>query len=654
MESLSASNKPSVLGNITLDSIDISSNRRSVTKGLKSSRIEFLRDDYLAVGDENSNACLGPMAEGTPRVFAAKIKKTSVSEPGICPSVNEKGKNEMVKAKELEVLQHKKCEVKEKTEETLHQGTPRKRAIALFIGGLGDDICEDQLRDVFGKYPSLVSVKICYDSATKDSLGYGYLNFQRQEDVDRCTEDYNYTKLFGREIKLMPSLRNSSYRKNIGTNIFFSNLPTDKSKLTTRYFYDTFRVYGRILSCKLDVRKHIGFVYFEDDKDALKAIKDFNNKDFLGAKIACGLHFDKELRDFPDFDKRKSKLDSSIILEEELIVTAENDPLERTRAKNQPHPNAVFVKNLPPTVTDDQILDYFSSVGPIKSVFSSSVKRFKAKWAFVTYKVGKDSERSIEELNGRVFEGNTLSVSKAKVKRRRPGGAKQDTEVPHFYLSNLSGICDERFLSQLCAKNGLHFQSLAIIGYDVLSCTYFGVMTFKNMGDLRDLSEYLNHRLLGGSIVRVSPEKPEFESGCIPQGNPYSPKLTKGQHQSSPPAQTMLNFLPYPIQPAQQDNYKQLKIPPNCLITRGREPREITRLKKQVKRAIKYLKLPMLDSNEDITRISQYIVHVFWCSNLELLGNFLEVLNLNIHYEHMLHQQIVESIKSLGFADIRP
>ena len=125
------------------------------------------------------------------------------------------------------------------------------------------------LYDVFSKYQSLVSLKICCDSDSKKSLNYGYLNFSDELEAKKAVDDFNYTILFGNEIKMMPSLRNTIYRKNIGTNVFFANLPLENKHLTTRAFYDTFKGYGEILSCKLDKRKNIGFVYFDNDKPCL-------------------------------------------------------------------------------------------------------------------------------------------------------------------------------------------------------------------------------------------------------------------------------------------------------------------------------------------------------------------------------------------------
>lgn len=156
-----------------------------------------------------------------------------------------------------------------------------KSVVALFIGDLEPTVTENRLREIFGKFRSLTSVKICVDSNSGKSLGYGYLNFANSEDAENATEEFNYRPIEGQEVRIMPSLRNSFYRKNVGTNVFFSNLPLEDPRLTTRVFYDTFKKYGKILSCKLDKRKDIGFIYFNNDQSARKVIKDYNGKEFL-------------------------------------------------------------------------------------------------------------------------------------------------------------------------------------------------------------------------------------------------------------------------------------------------------------------------------------------------------------------------------------
>ncbi|CCF55536.1 hypothetical protein KAFR_0A00980 [Kazachstania africana CBS 2517] len=548
----------------------------------------------------------------------------------------------------------------------------QKKVTPLFIGGLGPHVTESMLKELFNKFSSLYSVKICYDSETKKSLGYGYLNFSGSDEIDRVIEEFNYTEVFGSEIKIMPSLRNSLYRKNIGTNIFFSNLPLENSELTTRVFYDTFKKYGKILSCKLDHRKNIGFVYYEDDKVAREVIEKYNNTTFFGAKILCGLHFDKELRNFPDFEKRKSYLDKHIILEDELN-TVEGKTSMLTKIKSSlPHPNAVFVKNLPIDTTEDEILDFFSVVGPVKSVFTSKVLKFKSEWAFITYKKGSDTERAIEELDGKKYKDRKISVTKAKARQQQHHHHQQQQQQQQqpivkkastkttIQLNNLSTICTKEFLVELCIQEHLKFDRLKITEYEPDSGTFKGFATFKTKDDAKKFYNYLNGKLVGGSVINATFAAAKTNIGeadgkesanSETQGSASHFSMTKPQF-----PMPLQYFNPYywgPPQGVHTRNvlplYRNVQEMPTSNFFRQKSEHVTDTLKRQIKRAINYLKIQIIVKEKNLNCIAEYIVNVFWCGDLTNLSRYLLLLNTNIHYEEILHRQIEEAISKLGF-----
>ncbi|CCK69315.1 uncharacterized protein KNAG_0C02030 [Huiozyma naganishii CBS 8797] len=167
---------------------------------------------------------------------------------------------------------------------------------SLFIGNLHKNVTEELLRGVFGVYPGFISAKICYNAITKKSLGHGYLNFSNKIDAIRATKDLNYCNILSSEIRLMPSMRNAAYRKQIGTNVFMSNLPLDIPFLTTRFFYVYFSGFGEVLSCKLVEEKGIGFIYFESNTVANYVVNLFNGSLLYGKQVFCSIHKSKEER----------------------------------------------------------------------------------------------------------------------------------------------------------------------------------------------------------------------------------------------------------------------------------------------------------------------------------------------------------------------
>lgn len=526
-----------------------------------------------------------------------------------------------------------------------------KSVVALFIGDLAPSVTERMLRDVFGKFLSLTSVKICVDSNSGKSLGYGYLNFANSKDAENATEEFNYRPIEGQEVRIMPSLRNSFYRKNVGTNVFFSNLPLEDRELTTRVFYDTFKKYGKILSCKLDKRKDIGFIYFSDDQSARKVIRDYNGKEFFGNKILCGIHFDKDFRKYPEFEKRISNLDSITVAMEELTTEDTGRAIaERESGSQIPHPNAVFVKNLPMDCTNEEILDFFSTIGPVKSVFSSKAPKFNSLWAFVTYKRGSDSRRSIQFYNDKEFKFRRLQVSKAvpkEGKHHQPNYRNYRTIVQ---IEDVSPVLNEEFLSQLCIQERIKIHELQITSFNEKTLTYSGFIRCKTKNDATRVFESLNNRLIGGSVIKCSWRKYEANT------NPASIKIDgpKDMQETQLLAFPLCHPLYYSMKKAPNNN-----VLPRLSVLRDNakydhnvieERAEIMHLlKRQVRKGIDFLKYPSATRDENLSCITDYIFDVYWRRDIDSLTKFMLLMSTNTQHEGILQRQIKEAANFLGF-----
>ncbi|EJS43897.1 pes4p [Saccharomyces arboricola H-6] len=522
-----------------------------------------------------------------------------------------------------------------------------KKLVPLFIGDLHETVTEETLKEIFGKFPSFVSAKVCLDSVTKKSLGHGYLNFDDKEEAEKAMEELNYTEINGKEVRIMPSLRNTTFRKNFGTNVFFSNLPLNNPLLTTRVFYDTFSRYGKILSCKLDSRKDIGFVYFEDEKTARNVIKMYNNTSFFGKKILCGIHFDKEVRSVPNFETQKSRLDSETIIEKEQALNDKKVQRNDGDSKNNlsSSQNSIFIKNLPTITTRDDILNFFSEVGPIKSIYLSTATKVKYLWAFITYKSGEDSERAIKRYNNFYFRGKKLLVARAQDKEER---AKfiESQKISTLFLENLSAVCNKEFLKYLCHQENIRPFKIQMDGYNENSATYSGYIKFKNFEDATRIFNFLNNRLVGGSIVVTSWER---QNNLSKYRDDYGTRNTHtSSHSQITPyyhySQTNdLNLSHTRNSPSVNASTKSL------MKNKNFNKKVLEVFEKQVRRGIDFMRFPSATRDENVHGIAEYIFDTYWNRDILVLDKFLSLLRSSPYHEGVLQKQIEEAASSLGF-----
>ena len=61
-------------------------------------------------------------------------------------------------------------------------GSSQFASASLYVGDLDLNVTDSQLHDLFNRLALVVSVRVCRDSTTHRSLGYGYVNYCDLED----------------------------------------------------------------------------------------------------------------------------------------------------------------------------------------------------------------------------------------------------------------------------------------------------------------------------------------------------------------------------------------------------------------------------------------------------------------------------------------
>ncbi|XP_049607398.1 polyadenylate-binding protein 1-like isoform X2 [Syngnathus scovelli] len=246
----------------------------------------------------------------------------------------------------------------------------------------------------------------------------------------------NFELIKGQPMRIMWWQRDPSLRKSGVGNIFIKNL--DRS-IDNNVLYDIFSFFGNILSgkvvCDENGSKGYGFVHFETQEAAERAIVEMNGKIIKDRKIFVG-----------HFKSRKER-------EPELAV----------RAKEFTN---VYVKNFGDDVDDNMLRDIFRTYGNTTSVRVMMDEHGSCRgFGFVSFARHEDAQKAVDEMNGKEFHGRMIYVSRAQKKVERQAELKRMFEQMkqdrisryqgvNLYVKNLDDSIDEECLRKEFAPFG--------------------------------------------------------------------------------------------------------------------------------------------------------------------------------------------------------
>ena len=300
----------------------------------------------------------------------------------------------------------------------------------------------------------VASIRVCRDSVTRRSLGYGYVNYITSLDAhaaEKAIELLSYTPVKGKPMRVMWAERNADNRKAGVGNVFVKGLNPD---IDSRTLHDTFEVFGAIASAKVardDDGNSLGYGYvqYETPEAAQSAVDRANG----------------------------------MLLEGRQLYVA-NYATKDTRVSQHGYTN-VYVKNLPPSIdSDDALKEIFSKCGDITSCFLPKVCEMSSRdvtgrhtcclqdddqkvkgFAFVNFKDAEAAKKAVDDLNDTEVEGCKLYVSPAQKKAERKKileerfekkrrEQQENTQGRNLYVKHLAPSMDDAGLMELFEKYG--------------------------------------------------------------------------------------------------------------------------------------------------------------------------------------------------------
>jgi polyadenylate-binding protein len=314
---------------------------------------------------------------------------------------------------------------------------------ALYVGDLAPDVTESFLFDMFNRVGPVTSVRLCRDAATRKSLGYAYVNFQRPEDADVALESKNYERIRGRPCRIMRSQRDPTKRKSQAGNVFIKPLHED---VDAKILYDAFSVIGPIESVKVPYKdesisgaqlkaRGYGFVQFTNPEHAQAAIDTI-----------------KTVSGYP-------------VTIEMFKPRANRDTARQTN---------VFIKNVPLNYNEEQFKSLFADCGEYNSAKLVTEGDQSKGFGYVNFLDPASAVRCIDKLNGLKLqdaasatddgaEPPALYATFHKAKnvllrerqlQRAQGASTKYPQGQNLYVKNLADVVDENVLKTEFSKYG--------------------------------------------------------------------------------------------------------------------------------------------------------------------------------------------------------
>uniref|UniRef100_A0A915CUI7 Polyadenylate-binding protein n=1 Tax=Ditylenchus dipsaci TaxID=166011 RepID=A0A915CUI7_9BILA len=366
--------------------------------------------------------------------------------------------------------------------------TPSYPMASLYVGDLHPDVTEAMLFDKFSTAGPVLSIRVCRDAITRRSLGYAYVNFQQPADAERALDTMNFDIMMNKPVRIMWSQRDPSIRRSGAGNIFIKNL--DKH-IDTKSIYDTFSMFGSILSCKVagdteGSSKGYGFIHFETEESAQKAIEKVNGMLLDGKKVFVG-----------KFQPRAARM-------RELGESTHNF-------------TNVYVKNFGDSLDREKLEELFGKFGPILSCTVMTDSEGKSKgFGFVSFENAEDAEQAVEAMNDYEVPNSEhkLTVCRAQKKSERQAELKRKYEQQkqermqryqgvNLYVKNLDDNVDDGMLRS-------NFESYGKITSAKVMCDEnnrskgFGFVCFEKPDDATKAVVDMNNKMLGNKPLYVA------------------------------------------------------------------------------------------------------------------------------------------------------
>ncbi|KAL4871967.1 hypothetical protein BDV12DRAFT_183266 [Aspergillus spectabilis] len=167
----------------------------------------------------------------------------------------------------------------------------------VYIGNLDERVSDSLVWELMLQAGRIVNVHLPKDRVTQSHQGYGFVEFNSEEDAEYASRIMNGIRLYGKPIRVNKASADKQKSVEIGAELFVGNLDP---MVTEQVLYDTFGRFGNLINLPKIARddsnlsKGYGFVSFADFESSDAAIANMNGQYLMNKQVSVQYAYKKD------------------------------------------------------------------------------------------------------------------------------------------------------------------------------------------------------------------------------------------------------------------------------------------------------------------------------------------------------------------------
>ncbi|ETI23442.1 hypothetical protein G647_05244 [Cladophialophora carrionii CBS 160.54] len=167
----------------------------------------------------------------------------------------------------------------------------------IYIGNLDERVTDALVWELFLQAGRIANVHLPKDRVTQSHQGYGFVEFNSEEDAEYAARIMNQVRLYGKPIRVNKASADKQKSVEVGAELFVGNLDP---MVDERMLYDTFGRFGTLVAAPKIARdennlsKGYGFVSFANFESSDDAIANMNGQYLMNKEVSVQYAYKKD------------------------------------------------------------------------------------------------------------------------------------------------------------------------------------------------------------------------------------------------------------------------------------------------------------------------------------------------------------------------